>query len=62
MKVKCSDNDYKFEEPKCFTPNTSLYPLCKGACTPKEFSENDCIHCCLYENMFDDGGYSYYEK
>lgn len=62
MKVKQFKNDYRVEKPKCYTPNTDPYPLCKGASHPQEFAENDCIHCCLYESMADEGGYSYYDK
>ena len=62
MKVKQFKNDYRVEKPKCYNPNTDPYHLCKGARHPQEFAENDCIHCCLYESMADEGGYSYYDK
>ena len=46
----------KTESPDCYTPNDSPYPLCKGNGSEK------CEVCCWYENMKDDGGYSYYDK
>ena len=52
----------EIDKPKCYRPNDNPYPLCKGASHPQEFAENDCIHCCLYENMADEGGYSYHDN
>ena len=44
------------KSPDCFVPNDSAYPLCKGN------GNEECKKCCLYENMEDEGGYSYYDK
>lgn len=52
----------KTAKPKCYESNNDLYPLCRGAQHPVEFAENDCIHCSLYENMEDEGGYSRYDN
>lgn len=49
-------------KPKCYRSNNDTYPLCLGAKHPVDFAENDCINCCLYENMADEGGYSYYDN
>ena len=54
--------DEKEKKPACYRPNSWIYPLCLGAEHPVDFAENDCIHCCLYENMEDEGGYSYYDR
>jgi hypothetical protein len=54
--------DEKERKPACYRPNSWIYPLCLGAEHPVDFAENDCIHCCLYENMEDEGGYSYYDR
>lgn len=48
MKIKDCKN---IEKPKCYKSNNDSYPLCCGASHPQEFAENDCIRCCLYENM-----------
>lgn len=52
----------KIEKPKCYRPNNDPYPLCSGAEHPVDFAECDCVHCCLYESMEDDGGYRYYDN
>jgi hypothetical protein len=52
--MKCKECFYY--EPDCFVPNDSAYPLCKGN------GNEECKKCCLYENMEDEGGYSYYDK
>lgn len=41
----------KTEKPSCYRPNDNPYPLCLGGNTPVEIAENDCIRCCIYENM-----------
>ncbi len=41
------------KKPECYRPNTDPYPLCQGAENSQEFAENDCINCCLYEDMAD---------
>lgn len=48
----------KKDKPICYTSNNDS--LCKGIEHFEDFLKNYCTHCCLYENMFDDGGYSYY--
>ena len=55
-------NKHKSGTPKCFRPNNDTYPLCLGAEHPVDFAENDCNHCCLYESIEDEGGYSYYDN
>lgn len=43
-----------FDRPSCYEPNSSPYPLCRGANTPQGLAENDCYRCCLYEDMKED--------
>ena len=48
------------EHPKCFRPNDSAYPLCKGAEHPVDFAEYDCIRCCIYEDyIYERNAYDY---
>lgn len=42
------------EQPACYRPNDDPYPLCRGPENPAEYAENDCIRCCLYENMIEE--------
>lgn len=42
------------EKPQCYRANDGVYPLCLGAEHPVDFAENDCMRCCLYENMVED--------
>lgn len=50
------------EMPSCFTPNDNAYPLCCGANTPQGIAENDCLACCLYEDLDDDGIYNQHDN
>ena len=45
----------KIEKPVCYRPNNDPYPLCLGDENPAWFAENDCVRCCLYENMIEEG-------
>ena len=44
----------KIERPDCYRPNDDPYPLCRGPENPAEYAENDCVRCCLYENMIEE--------
>lgn len=35
------------QRPDCYNANDDPYPLCKGK------SSDECLHCCLYENMIE---------
>ena len=48
--IKKSVKGKDASKPECYRPNNDPYPLCCGASHPQEFAENDCIHCCWYEN------------